>query len=324
MTQSRSSREPATSVDGHQHRRRELNAAGRIAPPGVRQIRAASIRVPARRTRLLVLFEVMQYPAAARYSTKTTPKLTLQGHGRRVAALHSSSQSKMPLQSDVDCRIFRLPVDAGAPPHSRESPLNIQRIVFPIDLGGFMVYRNGNYTAFYVAEPFSTSALGAHATKDFCCYNLLRSWKGSDSAFPFIDSHDKTYNVRDDSNWELTLKPRLRERIRSSKNIVLFLSSDTKNSRALREEIDYGINDQGLPVIVIYPEYGTKESLLYNGSLKQAVRNLWDNLPIFRVSMSKVPTLHVPMDKSLIKKSLDDRDFMLSTKTSIDIYRYNP
>ncbi len=187
-----------------------------------------------------------------------------------------------------------------------------------------MVYRNGNYTAFYVAEPFSTSALGAHATKDFCCYNLLRSWKGSDSAFPFIDSHDKTYNVRDDSNWELTLKPRLRERIRSSKNIVLFLSSDTKNSRALREEIDYGINDQGLPVIVIYPEYGTKESLLYNGSLKQAVRNLWDNLPIFRVSMSKVPTLHVPMDKSLIKKSLDDRDFMLSTKTSIDIYRYNP
>jgi hypothetical protein len=115
-----------------------------------------------------------------------------------------------------------------------------------------MAYRNGNYAAFYVAEPFNASALGAHATKDFCYYNMLRAWKGKDTSFPFNDSHDKTYNVRDNSAWETTLKPRLRERIRNSKNVVLFLSSNTVSSRALREEIDYGINDQGLPVIVIY------------------------------------------------------------------------
>lgn len=35
---------------------------------------------------------------------------------------------------------------------------------------------NGNYCAFYVAEPFSESALGAHATKDFVYYNTLRMW----------------------------------------------------------------------------------------------------------------------------------------------------
>src|SRR5690242_3579759 len=110
-----------------------------------------------------------------------------------------------------------------------------------------MATRNGNYCAFYVAEPFNPSTLGAHASRDFCFYNLLRSWKGSDAAFPFIDSHDKTYNVRDDSSWELTLKPRLHERLRLSKNVVLFLSASTINSRALREEIDYGINNQGLP-----------------------------------------------------------------------------
>ncbi len=75
---------------------------------------------------------------------------------------------------------------------------------------------------------------------------------------------------------------------------MLFLSSNTANSRALREEIDYGINDQGLPVIVVYPEYDTKESLLSDGLLNQAVRELWDNLPIFRDSMKNVPTLHVP------------------------------
>ena len=187
-----------------------------------------------------------------------------------------------------------------------------------------MAYQNGNYAAFYVAEPFDASALGAHATKDFQYYNLLRAWKGADSAFPFIDSHDKTYNVRDGSDWESTLKPRLRERLRSSKNIVLFLSSITANSRALREEIDYGINDQGLPVIVIYPEYDSKEGLLTNGALKQSVKNLWDKLPIFRDSMKEVPTLHVPMKKELIKTALQDEGFMVGTKKESGIYRYNP
>ncbi len=187
-----------------------------------------------------------------------------------------------------------------------------------------MAYRNGNYAAFYVAEPFDPSALGANATKDFQYYNLLRAWKGADSSFPFNDSHDKTYNVRDGSDWESTMKPRLRERLRNSKNIVLFLSSITVSSRALREEIDYGINDQGLPVIVIYPEYDSKESLLTNGVLKQSVKNLWDKLPIFRDSMKEVPTLHLPMKKELIKTALQDEGFMVGTKKESGIYRYNP
>lgn len=187
-----------------------------------------------------------------------------------------------------------------------------------------MAYRNGNYAAFYVAEPFNASSLGAHASKDFCYYNMLRAWKGKDASFPFNDSHDKTYNVRDSSDWETTLKPRLRERIKSSTNIMLFLSSNTVSSRALREEIDYGINDQGLPVIVIYPDHDTKESLLINGSLKQSVKNLWDKLPIFRDSMDKVPTLHVPIKKEIVEAALKDNDFMLATKIAAKVYRYNP
>lgn len=187
-----------------------------------------------------------------------------------------------------------------------------------------MAYRNGNYTAFYVAEPFNPSSLGANATKDFQYYNTLRMWKGADATFPFVDSHDKTYSVRDGSDWEYTLKPRLRERLRNSKNIALILSSITTNSRALREEIDYGINDQGLPVIVIYPEYATKESLLVNGSLKQTVKSLWGNLPVFRDSMSKVPTLHVPMNKDLIKQALNNSDFMVGSKGNPDFYWYKP
>lgn len=187
-----------------------------------------------------------------------------------------------------------------------------------------MPIRDGNYAAFYVAEPFNSSSLGAHATKDFCYYNLLRSWKGSDASFPFKDSHETTYSVRDDSDWETTLKPRLRERIRNSKNLVLFISSSTINSRALREEIDYGINDQGLPVIVIYPEYDSAASLLDDGFIKQSVRNLWDKIPIFRDSIGRVPTLHVPLVKILIQNALCDSNFHIATKTKPEIFGYNP
>ncbi|MCF1267350.1 toll/interleukin-1 receptor domain-containing protein [Morganella morganii] len=181
---------------------------------------------------------------------------------------------------------------------------------------------NGNYCAFYVAEPFSESALGANATKDFVYYNTLKMWKGGEPTFPFSNSHATTYNVRDGSDWERTLMPRLRERLRNSKNIILFLSDRTMNSRALKEEIDYGINTLGLPVIVIYPDYDTKGSLLNNNKLKQQIRNLWSRIPTFRDSMNKVPTIHIPMKKDLIKQTLTDRDFMVKSKIAPDIFIY--
>jgi len=187
-----------------------------------------------------------------------------------------------------------------------------------------MAYRNGNYTAFYVDEPFSENNLGANSTKDFVTYNLLRAWKGKDDKFPFNDSHLKNYNVRDGSDWESTLKPRLHDRLNNSKNIVLILSTITKNSRALREEIDFGINNNGLPVIVIYPEYENEESIINcsTKTIKSQIKNLWDNLPVFRDSMSNVPTIHLPLKKSLIEACLNIEKFMINTKTSSDVYSY--
>lgn len=91
----------------------------------------------------------------------------------------------------------------------------------------------------------------------------------------------------------------------------------------MREEIDYAINDQNMPVIVIYPEYETKESLLTNGDLKKSVKNLWDNVPRFRDSVRVVPTIHVPMKKDLIKAALEDPDFKSSTKTDPKICWYS-
>ena len=185
-----------------------------------------------------------------------------------------------------------------------------------------MAYRNGNYSAFYVSEPFSESNLGAAATKDFVSYNLLRAWKAADGNFPFIDSHDKNYNVRDSSDWEKTLKPRIHDRLNNSKNMVLFLSSITKNSKALREEIDFGINTNELPIIVVYPEYKNKSDIVSDGSIKRQIKDLWDKLPIFRDSMSKVPTIHIPNKKDLIESALKNAGFMVNSKRDAGIYFY--
>jgi hypothetical protein len=182
-----------------------------------------------------------------------------------------------------------------------------------------------NYCAFYVSEPFSESSLGANATKDFCYYSILKAWKGSDTSFPFNNAHDTTYNVRDNSDWETTLKPRLKERLRNSENIILFLSDNTKNSRAVREEIDYGINTLKLPVIVIYPDLKTTEDLLNNDktSLNNTVKALWGNLPIFKDSKSKVPILHVPMNKETIRKALNNANFRADSGNEPNDYFYS-
>lgn len=183
-----------------------------------------------------------------------------------------------------------------------------------------MPNRTANYTAFYVAEPFNETNLGANAAKDFCYYNMLKAWKASDSAFPFVNAHDKTYNVRDGSDWESTLKPRLHQRLRTSKNVILFLSSNTKNSRALNEEIDYAINTLGLPIIVVYPDFSTKEDIADSNGLKQQVKDLWDKLPIFRDNMSKVATIHIPMNKALITSALYDSDLKVQTMVVGEYY----
>lgn len=187
-----------------------------------------------------------------------------------------------------------------------------------------MAYRNGNYTAFYVSEPFKESNLGANQAKDFCYYNLMKAWKGQDSSFPFNDSHDKNYNVRDGSDWEKTLKPRLHDRLNRSKNIILFLSSETKNSKALREEIEYGINTKGLPIIVVYPDFKEKDDIINCGSniIKDKIKNLWDKLPVFRDNKNKVPVIHVPYKKELIKRALENTDFMVNSKGKVDDYFY--
>ena len=185
-----------------------------------------------------------------------------------------------------------------------------------------MTNKTGNYTAFYATQLGSESNLRANAVKDFVYYNMLRAWKGKDSTFPFVDSHNKNYNVRDSSDWETTLKPRLRERINKSKNLIFFLSKDTKNSRAVREEINYAINVNELPIIVVYPDYKEKSDIINctSNTIKQKIKDIWEQVPIFNNSKGVVPVLHVPYKKELIRTALSNSNFRYSTKTTPDDY----
>lgn len=187
-----------------------------------------------------------------------------------------------------------------------------------------MANKTGNYSAFYVTDLGSDSNLAAHAIRDFVYYNMLRAWKGKDSSFPFIDSHSKNYNVRDTSDWEKTLKPRLRDRINKSKNLIFFLSKNTKNSKAVSEEINHAINVNKIPVIVVYVDFTEKEDIINcgNKTFKKKIKDLWDKVPVFRDSKYKVPVMHIPYRKNFIRKALSDPDFRYSTKTHANDYFY--
>jgi hypothetical protein len=110
----------------------------------------------------------------------------------------------------------------------------------------------------------------------------------------------------------------------NSKNIILFLSSITKNSRALREEINFGISNKGLPVIVVYPEHKEKSDIINCNSekFKKQITDLWDKLPAFRNQMYDVPTLHIPYKKVHIRSALENSKFQVGSKGTPGVFFY--
>ena len=72
----------------------------------------------------------------------------------------------------------------------------------------------------------------------------------------------------------------------------------------------------------MYPEYSEKNEISSNNIIRQQIKNLWNNLPVFRDNMNKVPTLHIPLKKELIKKALLNPRFMVNSKTNPGSYIY--
>lgn len=98
----------------------------------------------------------------------------------------------------------------------------------------------------------------------------------------------------------------------------MFLSLKTRASRALAGEMEYGVGELGLPVIVVYPD---GDPIGRDGRVRDLARDLWNKLPAFRDGMHSVPTLHVPMKKDALREALSDPDFMVQSKCRPGTYR---
>lgn len=113
-----------------------------------------------------------------------------------------------------------------------------------------MANRTGTYVAF--------DGLGeANPTRsDFRYYSTIQAWHASNKFdFRYVNSHEKTDAVRDASK-RSTLKARIQERLRASKNVLVILSSKTRKSGSmLTFEIEQAVDVYKLPLICVYPGY---------------------------------------------------------------------
>ena len=175
------------------------------------------------------------------------------------------------------------------------------------------VNATGTYVAFYVDETTKVNN-NVQTAKDLCNYRTIEMWKATTDDFHFINSHDKTYEVRDDSEYE-TLLRRLKERLNLSRNMMLLLSSVTKQSRALKDEINYAAK-LGLPIIVVYVGLDSNDDVRFDGYLTKKAKEYWDKVPALKTKIEnkEVTTLHIPFLKNYVQRALGDSDLTLNGK----------
>ena len=157
-----------------------------------------------------------------------------------------------------------------------------------------MAYRNGTYVA------FDGNGQDDPTKGDLKYLGILRAWKESDNIdFNFTDSHKKTYQVRDSSS-EATLKSRLEDRMRNSKNMLVIISDDTNFDRGLLNwEIRTAQEKYGLPIIVAYAgeQYLVR---LTDDLIEKLPKTIWRD-----VKFGGNHYAHIPFTKDRIKRAID-------------------
>jgi hypothetical protein len=159
-----------------------------------------------------------------------------------------------------------------------------------------MAYRNGTYIAFHA------DGTNIPTESDIKYYNLITAWTAkSDDDFYMVNSHDKTDAVRDSSKKE-TLRNRLKERLRNSKNMVLIIGDTTKNDKDwIPFEIEYAVDICEIPLIVTYIGY---EYILQPALLSSK----WPKALKDRIDNKTVSAIHIPFKKEPIKDAISQFD----------------
>lgn len=146
--------------------------------------------------------------------------------------------------------------------------------------------RTGTYVAF--------DGLGQNdpTKSDFRYYSTLQAWDANKSIdFKLINSHEKTYSVRDSSS-KATLYARIRERLGASKNMVIVLSKNTRKSGSvLSYEIEQAIDNYKIPLIIAYPAYSAIWAV--DGVLSA----MWPTALSMRIDLKGTEAIHVGFKK---------------------------
>jgi hypothetical protein len=171
-----------------------------------------------------------------------------------------------------------------------------------------MAYRNGTYIAFHA------DGTNVPIESDIKYYNLMKAWSAKkDDDFSMINSHEKTCAVRDNSLKE-TLRNRLKERLRNSKQMVLIIGKTTRNDNDwVPFEIEYAVDVCNLPLIIVYPdyEYIMKPALL---------SHLWPVKLKERIESGKVKAIHIPFKKEPLIDAMGQFDCNTKPNTSLSYY----
>lgn len=156
-----------------------------------------------------------------------------------------------------------------------------------------MAYRSGTYIAFDGLDQTNPTL------SDFRYYATMQAWASNKNInFKYVDSHDKTYAVRDTSLL-ITLKSRIRERLANSKNVVVIVSSDTRKSGSmLTYEIEQAVDTYQLPLIVTYVDY----RIVAN---PQQLFSYWPDALSRRISNQTAKAIHIPFIKDALLAAIN-------------------
>lgn len=159
-----------------------------------------------------------------------------------------------------------------------------------------MAYRNGTYVAFHA------DGTNQPGKSDIDYYNLMKAWSAkSDDDFTMINSHEKTAAVRD-SSLKSTLRARLLERLRNSKNMVLVIGKTTKNDTDwVPFEISQAIDSYKIPLIAAYTDY---DSICEPAQLG----HLWPSALAQRIDNRTAHVIHIPFKKAPLMDAISQFD----------------
>jgi hypothetical protein len=171
-----------------------------------------------------------------------------------------------------------------------------------------MAYRNGTYIAFHAGGTSDPTQ------SDIKYFNIMKAWHEHDHVdFRFVNSHEKTYAVRDSSLRE-TLKGRLRERINNSRNLVLIVGPTTRlDIDWVPFELSYAVDKCNLPIVVSYTGYTAITRPLQ-------LRGLWPTVLEDRIVRNAVRAIHIPFKKEAIMDAIGQFSHDRQPATALNYY----